>query len=103
MQAAADATPSGMVSVIGLDAATTTALCERATAEVRPSPAQREREREREELLGSHGRWLSRLVPSNNPICSPTDAIDARIAALLPGERSDGAETRLRGVYGAGR
>jgi len=33
MQAAADAQPSGMVSVIGLDAEKTTALCERATAE----------------------------------------------------------------------
>jgi malonyl CoA-acyl carrier protein transacylase len=37
MQAAADAQPSGMVSVIGLDAEKTTALCERATAEVRVS------------------------------------------------------------------
>lgn len=34
MQAAADAKPSGMVSVIGLDAAKVTELCEAATAEV---------------------------------------------------------------------
>lgn len=34
MQAAADATPSGMVSVIGLDAAKVAELCEAATAEV---------------------------------------------------------------------
>lgn len=34
MQAAADAKPSGMVSVIGLDAAKTAELCEAATAEV---------------------------------------------------------------------
>ena len=38
-------------------------------------------------------------MPSNNPICSPTDAIDARIAALLPGERSDDAALK-RGCGG---